>query len=52
PDFRPYTVVPVDPAVFVPALAREPLDPKPVPKMDDPNELRRQHQLIQALPLK
>jgi hypothetical protein len=43
PDVRPYTVLPVDKAIFDPAQAREPLDPKPAPKMDDPRELRRQH---------
>ncbi len=43
PDFRPFTVVPVDPAIFDPANAREPRDPKPQPKMDDPKELKRGH---------
>lgn len=43
PDFTPYTLLPVDPQVFDPANAREPLDPRPGPKMDDPGELRRQH---------
>lgn len=43
PDFRPYTVLPVDSAIFDPANAREPMDPKPAPKMDDPRELKRQH---------
>ena len=44
PDFRPYTVLPVDKAIFNPALAREPLDPKPGVRMDDPRELKRQHE--------
>jgi YVTN family beta-propeller protein len=43
PDFRPFTVLPVDKTIFDPANAREPLDPKPQPKMDDPKELKRQH---------
>ena len=44
PDFRPYTALPEDKSIFDPARAREPLDPKPTPKMDDPLELRRQHE--------
>lgn len=43
PDFTPYTVRPVDPRVFVPADAREPLGPRPSPRMDDPRVLREQH---------
>jgi YVTN family beta-propeller protein len=43
PDFRPYTVLPADKAIFDPARAREPMDPKPAPRMDDPRELKRQH---------
>jgi YVTN family beta-propeller protein len=43
PDFTPYTLLPVDRQIFDPAKAREPLDPRPGPKMDDPGELRRQH---------
>ncbi|MDQ2899402.1 MAG: hypothetical protein M3Y07_06325, partial [Acidobacteriota bacterium] len=34
PDFTPYTVEPEDKRLFDPATAREPLDPKPSPKMD------------------
>ncbi len=44
PDFAPYTVLPIDNRLFDPARAREPLDPKPSPRMDDPKvveELRR-----------
>ncbi len=44
PDFRPYDLLPVDKAIFDPANAREPLDPKPATKMDDPRELKRQHE--------
>jgi hypothetical protein len=29
--------------LFDPATVREPLDPEPSPKMDDPNVLREQH---------
>ena len=36
-------VLPVDPKIFVPAQAKDPLDPKPGPLMDDPRVLRRQH---------
>ncbi len=43
PDFPPYTLLPVDQQIFDPAKAREPLDPRPGPKMDDPGELKRQH---------
>ncbi len=44
PDYEPYSVLPVDPAIFDPAKARDPLDPEPGPRMDDPRELRRQHE--------
>jgi hypothetical protein len=43
PDFAPYTVQPIDPRLFVPGNAREPMDPKPSPRMDDPAVLRDQH---------
>jgi len=43
PDFAPYKVQPVDADIFVPSQAREPKDPKPGPKMDDPEFLREQH---------
>ncbi|MDQ6706791.1 MAG: hypothetical protein M3Z85_12545 [Acidobacteriota bacterium] len=36
PDFTPYSVEPEDKRLFDPASAREPLDPKPSPKMDQP----------------
>lgn len=42
-DFRPYTTLPEDKKVFDPAKVREPLDPKPSPRMDDPAELKREH---------
>ena len=40
PDFTPYRALPIDPRVFDPAAAREPLDPRPSPKMDDPRVIR------------
>jgi DNA-binding beta-propeller fold protein YncE len=43
PDFAPYHALPIDPRLFDPAKVREPLDPEPSPKMDDPNVLREQH---------
>lgn len=43
PDFTPYKALPVDSRVFDPARARDPLDPKPSPRLDDPSVLREQH---------
>ncbi|MEO7649496.1 MAG: hypothetical protein ABIZ80_03445, partial [Bryobacteraceae bacterium] len=43
PDFTPYTVRPLHPVLFDPARAKEPLDPEPVPGMDDTRVLREQH---------
>ena len=43
PDFTPYQLEPVDSRLFAPSEAREPKDPKPGPKMDDPQVLREQH---------
>lgn len=43
PDFTPYAAQPIDPELFDPTTAREPLDPKPSPRMDDPRVLREQH---------
>ncbi len=43
PDFSPYEALPVDPRLFDPAKAREPLDPQPSPRLDDPAVLREQH---------
>ena len=36
PDFTGYKALPVDPRIFKPAEARDPLDPKPGPRMDQP----------------
>jgi hypothetical protein len=43
PDFSPYEWVSVDPMVFDPAVAKEPKDAKPGPKLDDPRFLESQH---------
>ncbi len=43
PDFTPYKLEQVDARLFVPSEAREPKDPKPGPKMDDPKVLKEQH---------
>jgi hypothetical protein len=45
PDFAPYRVESEDPRLFNPASARDPLDPRsqPSPRMDDPDEIRRQN---------
>ncbi|HVW85305.1 MAG TPA: alkaline phosphatase family protein [Bryobacteraceae bacterium] len=44
PDFRPYRALPEDPTVFDPGRVREPLDPQPSVKIDDPAELKREHE--------
>ncbi len=43
PDFTPYKALLPDTDIFDPTAAREPLDPKPSPRMDDPRVLREQH---------
>ena len=43
PDFEPYRTLPVDTVLFDPLRAREPRDPEPSPRMDDPAFLREQH---------
>ncbi|HWR51056.1 MAG TPA: hypothetical protein VN428_08115 [Bryobacteraceae bacterium] len=43
PDFTPFKALPPDLRIFDPAMAREPLDPKPSPRMDDPRVLHEQH---------
>ena len=42
PDPTPYTVLPVDPAIFDPAKTKIIKGEPPGPKMDDPAEIRRQ----------
>jgi hypothetical protein len=43
PDFTSYRAIKTDPRLFDPAKVREPLDPEPSPKMDDPRVLEEQH---------
>jgi YVTN family beta-propeller protein len=43
PDFGAYEVLPEDPRLFDPAKAREPMDPQPSVRMDDPSVVREQH---------
>jgi hypothetical protein len=43
PDLSPYEAVPVDARLFIPEEARDPLDPLPSLRMDDPRVLREQH---------
>lgn len=43
PNYLPYKLVPANLEVFNPAKVREPMDPKPGPRIDDPAELKRQH---------
>ncbi len=43
PDFTPYQLLPVHQRLFDPEKAREPLDPRPSPRMDDPAFLQQQH---------
>jgi len=43
PDFQPFSLRAIRPELFDPAKARDPLDPKPSPKMDDPRSVREQH---------
>ncbi|HVP46715.1 MAG TPA: alkaline phosphatase family protein [Bryobacteraceae bacterium] len=40
PDFTPFHLLPIDPRVFDPSAAREPLDPHPSPRMDDPRVIQ------------
>jgi YVTN family beta-propeller protein len=43
PDFTPFTAIRPDPEIFIPEKAKDPIDPQPSPRMDDPNVLREQH---------
>ena len=43
PDFAPYEVVPVNAELFDPKKAKDPLDPAPSERMDDPRVVREQH---------
>jgi YVTN family beta-propeller protein len=44
PDFTPYKALGVNRELFRPEEAREPLDPKPSPRMDDPRETSKQRE--------
>jgi hypothetical protein len=44
PDNTPFSVRPANAEIFRPERAKEPLDPAPGPRMDDPIYLRKQHQ--------
>lgn len=44
PDLTPFEVKPANPDIFDPARAKEPRDPIPGPRMDDPLFLRREHE--------
>jgi len=43
-DFTPFTVLATDQRLFDPLLAKEPKDPQPSPPMDDPGQLRGDHE--------
>jgi YVTN family beta-propeller protein len=43
PDYGGYQVQPEDKRLFDPTAAREPLDPHPSPRMDDPAVIEEQH---------
>jgi hypothetical protein len=43
PDFGRYQMLGVSPDLFDPLTAKDPADPEPSPRMDDPNFLRQQH---------
>jgi DNA-binding beta-propeller fold protein YncE len=43
PDFRPFEPIRPDPEIFVPEKAKDPADPPPSIRMDDPAVLREQH---------
>lgn len=43
PDFGPFELRSVRKELFDPELAKEPRDPKPSPRMDDPDAVRQDH---------
>lgn len=43
PDFAPFEAILPEPEIFDPAKAKDPDDPEPPPRMDDPAVLREQH---------
>lgn len=44
PDLTPFQVKPANPEIFDPSRAKEPRDPIPGPRMDDPIYLRQEHE--------
>ncbi len=44
PDLTPFQLKPANPEIFDPARAKEPRDPIPGPRMDDPSYLRQEHE--------
>lgn len=44
PDMTPFQLKPANPEIFDPARAKEPRDPIPGPRMDDPFYLRQEHE--------
>ena len=44
PDFEPFVLQKSEPEVFVPSRAKDPKDPQPAPRLDDPRFVRQQHQ--------
>jgi hypothetical protein len=48
-DFTPFALQQENKDLFDPAEARDPLDPKPGPRMDDPEVLREQHRQRQGV---
>ena len=43
PDFAPFDAISPEPEIFDPARAKDPADPEPPPRMDDPAVLQQQH---------
>ncbi len=43
PDYSPFEAIRPDPEIFDPAKAKDPADPEPPPRMDDPAVLQEQH---------
>ena len=43
PDFTPFDAISPEPEIFDPARAKDPADPEPPPRMDDPAVLQQQH---------
>lgn len=44
PNFAPFEALRPEPEIFVPEQAKDPVDPAPSPRMDDPSFLRQQHE--------